>query len=329
MKLDGRHRASPTAYHPTVHPAVDVLFSGAPGIGRTDALLVTQSGTPVIERYGDGIDVDTRLRSWSMAKSVLHAAVGVLVADGALDLDAPAPVALWAHPDDPRHAITLRHLLVMQSGLAWTEAPVDGVLPDVVTMFYGNHRRPFPDCATWAADRPLADAPGRRLHYASANSVIVSAIVRDLVGAGDAYQAWLHQVLFDPLDMAPPRLRFDEAGTWLASSYCSCRARDFERFGRLYLQHGRWDGDQLVPADWVATAGVETGRDDEQRIHTMHWWMFGDNPWGAFHASGYLGQYIVVVPPLDLVVVRTGETPTDDRDQVVDALTELIASFDT
>jgi CubicO group peptidase (beta-lactamase class C family) len=313
------------AYAHAMAGPVDTLFSGAPGIGRTDALLVTRHGETVIERYGEGIGADTRLRSWSMAKSVLHAAVGILVAEGALDLDAPAPVAAWAHPDDPRRAITLRHLMVMRSGLAWTEAPVGRTLPDVVTMFYGNDHRPFPDCAAWAADRPLAHSPGERLHYSSANSIIVSSIVRDLVGAGDAYEAWLHRVLFDPLGMSP-RLRFDEAGTWLASSYCSCTAREFERFGRLYLDGGMAEGTRLLPAEWVATADIDTGTDEEGRTHTMHWWRFADTPW--FHASGYLGQHIVVVPPLDLVVVRTGETATTERDHVVDALVELIGSFD-
>ncbi len=308
--------------------AVETLFGGGEGIGRTDALIVSQRGEIVIERYGDAMDVATQLRSWSMAKSVLHAAVGILVADGALEVDAPAPVALWADPDDPRHAITLRHLLTMQSGLDWCEAPIQGRRSDVVDMFYGNGRRPFPDTALWAADRHLADPPGTRLNYSSANSVIVSAIVRELVGAGDAYAAWLQRMLFDPLGIAAPRLRFDDAGTWLASSYCSCTARDFERFGRLYLQDGMWEAERLIAAEWVATAAAETGMDEEGRVHTMHWWRFGDNPWGAYYASGFLGQYVVVVPAFELVVVRIGETPLDQRDRVAATLTDLVAFFE-
>jgi len=309
-----------------VDSLVDRLFSGGTGIGRTDSLLVTRSGKTLIERYGDGVDVGTQLRSWSMAKSVLHAVVGILVTDGMMDLDDRAPVELWADPTDPRHTITLRHLLTMQSGLDWVEVPTPERFSDVVTMFYGDDGHPFPDTARWAADRPLADPPGTRLNYASANSIIVSAIVRDIVGAGDAYALWLQNRIFDPLGISSPRLRFDDAGTWLASSYCSCTARDFERFGRLYLQAGKWEGNQILPSGWVETAGIATGHND-QAVHTMHWWLFGDNPWGAYYASGFLGQFVIVVPPLQLVVVRTGETPFDERDRVASLLTELIDSY--
>ena len=313
---------------PAVSDPVAALFSNPERMGRTDAVVVLRDGDVVVERYGEGIGPDDTLRSWSMAKSMLHAAFGLLVDRDEVDLDAPASVAAWADPDDPRHAITLRHLLTMQSGLDWCEAPIQGRRSDVVDMFYGNGRRPFPDTALWAADRHLADPPGTRLNYSSANSVIVSAIVRELVGAGDAYAAWLQRMLFDPLGIAAPRLRFDDAGTWLASSYCSCTARDFERFGRLYLQDGMWEAERLIAAEWVATAAAETGRDEEGRVHTMHWWRFGDNPWGAYYASGFLGQYVVVVPAFELVVVRIGETPLDQRDRVAATLTDLVAFFE-
>lgn len=310
---------------------VDQLVSDAPEIGRTDALLVVHRGDVIVEHYGVEVDATTTMRSWSIAKSMLHAAVGLLVDDGALDLEARAPVAAWADPDDPRHAITLRHLMTMQSGLTWCEAPVHGVpaLPDSYLMVYGNDGGPQEDTAAWAADRPLAIPPGTALNYSSGNSAIVSTIVRDLVGTGPAYRSWLHERLFDPLGMASATPRFDSAGSWMASSFCFCSARDFARFGQLYLDGGMVGDRRLLTEDWVATAGRPTGGDGTGAVHTMHWWRFGDNPWGAFHASGYLGQYVVVVPPLDLVVVRLGETPTASRDHVLEALTELIRTFDT
>lgn len=307
---------------------VDRLFSGAPDIGPTHALLAVHRGQVVLERYGDGIGEGTTLRSWSMAKSMLHAAVGMLVAEGALVLDDPAPVPAWSDPADPRHAITLRHLMTMRSGLAWVEAPAEGQRSDVVDMFYGNGRRPFDDTAAWAAARPLAAEPGSRFLYSSGNSAIVSGIVRDLVGSGPDYERWLRDRLFDPLGMTSATPKFDPSGAWMASSFCYCTARDFARFGELYLADGLWDGTRLLSEDWVATARTETGRDDEGRIHTAHWWRFGDNPWGAHHCSGYLGQYVVVVPPLDLVVVRLGDSPPSDRGQVAEALRSLIVGFE-
>jgi CubicO group peptidase (beta-lactamase class C family) len=307
---------------------VEHLMSGDPEIGRTDALLAVHHGDVVHEHYGDGIAATTTLRSWSTAKSMLHAAVGMLVGEERLHLDVPAPVPQWRDPTDPRHPITLRQLLTMRPGLAWREEYADGTRSDVVPMLFGRDRKPVADTAAFAAEMPLAVEPGTQLNYSSGTSNIVSALVRDVVGPGDDYESWLRDRLFDPLGMTSATPRFDESGTWIASSYCFCTARDFARFGELYLREGEWQGERLLDLSWVRTAGVETGRDEDGRIHTTHWWLLGDNPWGAYFASGYLGQYVVVVPPLDLVVVRLGETATALRHHVRGALTDLIASFE-
>ena len=305
---------------------IDALFSGSPDIGRTDAVLVQRAGTVLLERYGEGVDAGTTLRSWSMAKSMLHAAVGMLIEDGALELDAPAPVAAWADPADPRHAITLRHLLTMRPGLEWSEVYLPEVGSDVVEMLFGIELGPQPDVAAFAAAKPLVAGPGTTFCYSSGTSNIVSAIVRDAVGSGAEYQAWLRARLFDPLGMSSADPKFDEVGTWIASSYCFCTARDFASFGQLYLDDGVRDGRRLLTSDWVATARTETGRDEAGHAHTAHWWRYPDERWDAFHCSGFEGQYVVVVPALDLVVVRLGQT-TDERDTVEQELSRLIESF--
>jgi CubicO group peptidase (beta-lactamase class C family) len=304
------------------------LLSGAPEIGRTDALVVQQRGEVVVERYGDGVDASTTLRSWSMAKSLLHAAVGLLVAEGRLSLDEPAPVTQWADEDDPRHAITLRHLLTMRPGLAWVEEYHPGQVSDVIELLFGRGGDPQPDVAAFAADKPLAHQPGSTFCYSSGTSNIVSGIVRDVVGAGAAYEEWLRTRLFGPLGMTSATPKLDAAGTWIASSYCFCTAREFASFGQLYLDGGRRDGAALLPPEWVAMASEPTGTDEEGRIHTHHWWRFRPlQDLGAFYASGFEGQYTIVVPALDLVVVRLGWTDDDARDAVQDALTLLVRSF--
>lgn len=304
---------------------VNRLFADA-ALGRTDALVVVHGGEVVVERYGDGITCDMPLRSWSMAKSVLHAAVGLLVADGRLDVDAAVPVVAWAA--DERSAITLRDLLVMRSGLAWREEPDGAGLPDVVDMLFGVDGRPQHDTAAWAAARPLAVPPGTVTHYSSANSAIVAGLVRDVVGGPGDLRRWLDERLFGPVAMASPRLRFDGSGTWLASSYCSCTAGDFARFGQLYLDGGRAGGRQVLDPAWVATAALPTGTDRLGRTHTMHWWRLGDDRVDGFFASGYLGQMVLVVPDADVVVVRTGETRTDDRGVLTAAVADLVVALD-
>jgi len=319
-----------------VASAVDRLVTGGDRIGRTDALVVVQGGEVVVEHYGGGVDATTVLPSWSMAKSVLHAVVGILVAGGRIDPEDPVEAPEWP-PDDPRRAITVRHLLTMRSGLQWVEDPSessDGRC-DSVEMAYGDRRAdghpvPLADTAAFAAERPLAVEPGQRFQYSGACSALLARLVRDAVGA-EAQPAWLRDQLFGPLGMASARCRFDRAGTWIAASFCHCTARDFASFGRLYLDRGTRDGVGILPADWVATAAEPTGSDTRGRVHTMHWWRFGgvdDNPWGAWFASGYLGQYLVVLPALDAVVVRLGETPTASRGTVDGLLAELAAGLD-
>jgi CubicO group peptidase (beta-lactamase class C family) len=307
---------------------VAALFSGSPAVGRTDALLVQRRGEVVLERYGDEVDADTTLRSWSMAKSMLHAVVGMLVADGRLDLDAPAPVAAWSDPDDPRHAITLRRLLEMRPGLQWAEVyEVDGV-SDVVEMLFSNDFSAVHDTAAFAADKPLAAEPGSVFNYSSGTSNTVAGIVGDEVGRGDPYLQFLRERLFGPVGMASATPTFDLSGTWIASSYCYCTARDFAKFGQLYLDGGVAGGTRLLPADWVATAFGTISHDEDGAAHSMHWWqMLADRFPGSANAAGYEGQLIVVVPSLDLVAVRLGQTTAEDRTDLFRLVGDVIDTF--
>jgi CubicO group peptidase (beta-lactamase class C family) len=307
---------------------VAALFSGAPEVGRTDALLVQQRGEVVLERYGDEAGPDATLRSWSMAKSMLHAVVGLLVADGRLALDAPAPVAAWSDPDDPRHAITLRHLLEMRPGLQWAEVYELGGASDVVEMLFSNDFSAVDDTAAFAAGKPLAAAPGTVFTYSSGTSNIIAGIVGDEVGRGEPYRQLLRDRLFGPLGMASATPTFDPSGTWIASSYCYCTARDFARFGQLYLDGGVVGGTRLLPAAWVADAARTISHDPEDgKGYSMHWWQhWAERFPGSFNAAGYEGQYIAVVPSLELVAVRLGQT-TEERHDLERLVGDLIATF--
>ena len=308
--------------------AVDRLMAGGDSLGRTDALVVSRHGDVVLERYGPGVDAQTSLRSWSMAKSMLHAAVGILVERGALDPHLRAPVPEWSDPRDPRHRITLQDLLQMRPGLEWAEDYVDGHNSDVIEMLFAREWTPVADTGGFAATKALVAPPGTAFNYSSGTSNIVSRIVRDVVGAGDDYRRWLVDNLFGPVGMASASPELDEAGSWIASSYCYCTALDFERFGRLYLTGGRVGSEQVVPQGWVRSAAVAVSEDEEGRLYSSHWWVMSDNPWGAYNCAGYQGQYIIVVPALDAVVVRLGETDAAQRDNVITELRAIIAGLE-
>lgn len=315
---------------------VEAFDDGSP-IATTYAVVIVQHGRVVYERYHGAlehfdrpptpVDATTPLLSWSMAKSVQHAVVGLLVGDGRLDLDAPAAVPEWSDTDDPRHAITLRQLLAMRDGLDWTEDYVDDRVSDVIQMLFGDHQA---DMAHFAADRPLAAPPDTRFNYSSGTSNIVSGVAARTIGPGEEYARFLHRRLFAPLGMASADPEFDQAGTWVASSYLRATARDWARFGLFYLRDGMWDGVRLLPAGWVDYARTMVSVDEEGEPYGAHWWgVPGANPLGTFRAAGYEGQSISVCPPLDLVVVRLGKTPYERepnldpwRLAVVDAFAE-------
>jgi len=308
-------------------PLLDELFddSAAERFGTTNAVLVAHGGRLVVERYGVGIDATSTLPSWSMAKSILHALVGVLVGEGRLDLQASPAWPGWSAADDPRSAITLDHLLHMRSGLQWLEDYVDGERSNVIEMLFGSGR---PDVAGYAAGRPLAHPVDSHFCYSSGTSCLVSAATRHVVGDPAGYEAFMHRALFDPIGMRSPIPKFDASGTWIGSSYCFSTAEDFARFGLLYLRDGMWDGARVLPEGWVDHArSPQPDVDDEGWGYGAHWWLLPDRTDGLFFASGYRGQYTIVVPDLDLVVVRSGDSETEQRDAVLGTLLGVIDCF--
>jgi CubicO group peptidase (beta-lactamase class C family) len=312
---------------------VDQAFQPAGPLGPTYAVVIVHRGRIVVERYGgrlehldrpaEPVGPATPLLSWSMAKSVLHAAVGILIDDGLLDLDRPAPVPEWSNPTDPRRRITVDHLMSMRDGLDFTEEYTAGH-SDVVEMLFGEGSG---DVAHFAADRPLSAEPGERFNYSSGTSNVLSGIVARTVGPHDSCRRFLTERLFGPIGMTTARPGMDAAGTWVASSYLHATARDFARFGLLYLRGGTWDGRRIVPAHWVDTARRARSVDPtDGQVHSMHWWVVPDSD-GTFAALGYEGQSISLCPASDLVVVRLGKTQAEHYPELRHWRSNVVSAF--
>jgi CubicO group peptidase (beta-lactamase class C family) len=304
----------------------------------TRAVVVVQGGRIVGERYAPGFDRDTRLLGWSMTKSLMGALVGVLVGDGRLHLDAPADVPAWQSAGDPRREIQIDQLLRMSSGLDWNESyGVSLRLPDVIQMLYG---RGLGDMASFAADRPLASPPGSVWRYSSGTSLLLSGIVRRVLADDAAYRALPRRALFDPLGMTSALMELDEAGTFVGSSYSWATARDWARFGLLYLRDGVWGEARILPQGWVdytRTPAPAAPRGE----YGAHFWLNAGAPATGveaplpraprdlFYAAGHDGQFVFVVPSRDLVVVRLGLTPSDGRWSYEDFVVDVVAAMDT
>jgi CubicO group peptidase (beta-lactamase class C family) len=292
-------------------------------LGETHAVVVIQNGRLLLERYGAGRGPQTTCHSWSKAKSITQALVGMLVLDGKIDIHAPADVPEWSAPGDPRGAITLDLLLRMSSGLAFSEIYNPGQPSDVIEMLFGAGKD---DMAHYAASRPLAHEPGRFWSYSSGTTNIVSRTAARAADAfGPDFHAFMRSRLFEPLGMASATPKFDAAGTFIGSSFCFCTPRDFARFGLLYLRDGLWDGRRLLPQGWVDYARTPTWRQPVEELpYGAHWWMEMAGP-GSFSANGHDGQYTVLIPDLDMIVVRHGLSSGDEKEDAAKTWIKAIA----
>lgn len=313
---------------------IDELFDDDGPIARTFASVVIHKGKLIQQRYAHElehfdreptpIEQDTPLLSWSMAKSMTHALVGMLVAEGKLDPSARADVPGWDADGDPRGLITLEHLLAMRDGLDFAEDYVDDRKSDVIPMLFGPGAD---DVAAFAADRGVIAPPDTRFNYSSGTTNIISGMIARVVGAGAPYEQFLQERLFDAIGMSTATAKFDAAGTFIGSSYVYCIAQDFARFGYLYLRDGMWDGKRLLPEGWVDHARTVRSKDEDGLdYYGAQWWLHGDE-YGTFRCSGYEGQRIVVCPALDLVIVRIGKMPSTQYPALRKWVDKVVAAF--
>jgi CubicO group peptidase (beta-lactamase class C family) len=249
-----------------------------------------------------------------MTKSVINALTGLLVKAGKLALQDPAPVPEWQAPEDPRRNITLDHLLRMTSGLSFDEN-YSNPLKDVTFMLLAAS-----DMAAYAASKPLVAEPGSAWHYSSGTTNIIARILRGAVGGSEPdYLSFPRRLLFDRIGMRSAIIEPDTSGTFVGSSFMYATARDWARFGLLYLQDGMWKDDRILPVGWVEYSRRRTPA-SPRGAYGAHFWLTvhpgflgGDGnasglPADAFHAIGHEGQFVTISPSRNLVLVRLGLT---------------------
>jgi CubicO group peptidase (beta-lactamase class C family) len=325
---------APNAEHTALETAVAQLFlaAGRGGLPDTRALLAVQGGRLVLERYAAGFGPESRFRSWSAAKSVTQCLVGILVREGRLALDAPAPVSEW-EPGDPRAALKLRSLLTMTTGLDLDDGG-DGADSLVAQLFFGAYSADTVRAATRAK---LVHEPDTYWAYSTATSQLLSAIVGRTIGGGRAgVRAFAERELMAPLGIRSLVLEFDAAETMLGGGYVWASARDWARLGLLYLRDGRWDGRRILPEGWVEfTRTPAPARNNG--TYGAHFWITaqpGKGQWEgldpsleAFLMSGNAGQYVVIVPARDLVVVRLGEMQATSWPEIHAQVSAFVRAF--
>jgi hypothetical protein len=300
----------------------------------TQAVVVAHAGRIVAERYADGYGIDTPLPGNSVTKSITSALIAILVREGKLTVDERAPVAAWSDPADPRHAITIDELLRMTSGLPLDES--FGGWDRAARLWFLES-----DQAAYAADAALDAAPGTTWHYSDGGYAILARIVRDRAGGSAAdVLRFAHDELFAPLGMEHAVLQLDSTGTPVGSRGMLATARDWTRFGQLFLADGMAGDRRILPEGWVTYAttpsldasygaGFWLNVSDAVAPSWGIRWGMPHAPRDAYFARGYLGQYVVVVPSAQLVVARFGAShgPGHDVELVGRLVADAIAAL--
>jgi len=267
---------------------------------RSRAVLVVYKDKIIGEKYAPGFSKNSKLLGWSMTKSITSALFGVLQKQGKIDIYKPAPIAEWAN--DSRAKITISDLLHMNSGLEWEEDYTK--ICDATKMLFLAK-----DMSRSQLDKPLQFQPNTHWNYSSGTSNLLSGLLRKQFKTHQEYLDFWYSALIDKIGMHSMVVETDMAGNYVGSSYSWATARDWAKFGLLYLHQGNWNGEQLLDPAWVKYTATPTNTSNG--AYGGHFWLnaggrFPDAPKDLFYCSGFQGQMVAIIPSLDLVIVRLG-----------------------
>lgn len=300
----------------------DNLFSRNKYKGNAFAFMVVYNGIPITERYRQGFSAKTRFLSWSIAKSFTNALAGIMVGEGRFVIYRGADITAWK--TDERNRITINDLMQMQSGLRWNEDY--GNRSDVTQMLYDKS-----DFAGFAIGQPLEFPVGSHWYYSSGSANIVSFLIRDHFRDDSAYYDFSYSRLFNRIGMPDAVFETDPSGTLVGSSYLYATARDYARFGQLYLGDGIFNGERILPEGWVKyTTSPATHSNGN---YGSFFWLNQGNyypsaPDDLFCCNGHDGQRIFIIPSKNLVVVVLGYSPKPDNVMNFDLLLkDIIAAL--
>jgi CubicO group peptidase (beta-lactamase class C family) len=312
--------------------ASDWAFNRATPEQDTLSLIVLHRGHIIHERYAPGISTGTRTRTWSTAKSIAATLIGILVDEGKMQLDAPLAIEWLPELDsedaDPRRAITLRQVLNMSSGL------------EIVDSF-GMEYATGSGLAYWAGassvngarNRGLIREPGSFWDYENYDTLLAVLAMKQVLGDQQRYLEFPRRALFDRIGMRNTLASTDRFGDFIFSSQVYTNARDLARFGLLYQQNGLWNGERIISEEWIrfvrtpapSTAGIGN-------FYGGQWWLVPDDrddvPTDAYATSGNRGQYVIVVPSHEVVIVRRGLDYGKQGFNRWDLTREVLKAFD-
>jgi CubicO group peptidase (beta-lactamase class C family) len=275
---------------------------------RTRALLIIYKDKIIAEKYDTGFNKNSKILGWSMTKSITATLFGILEKQKGFNIYQPAPIPEWANDD--RKKITTNDLLHMNSGLEWDEH-YDRICDATEMLFQAE------DMTRVQLEKPLAFQPNTHWNYSSGTTNLLSGILRKQFKTHQEYLDFWYSALIDKIGMHSMLVETDMTGNYVGSSYGWATARDWAKFGLLYLHQGNWNGEQLFKPSWAKYVAKPTNTSNGR--YGGQFWLnssgyFPDAPRDMYYASGFQGQMVAIFPSHDLVIVRMGlkENPEFD-----------------
>lgn len=286
--------------------------------GRTSSLLIVKNGRIAFEHYWGGHDIHTAQRTFSVAKSMAATLIGHAVQQGSIDVTKPALIAEWQSPGDPRAAITTEQLMRMASGLTSDTA---GNRSDAIYMGGASVRQ-------WTTQWPLLNPPNTHYRYANNDTLLATLSLKTaLQKAGTPLDP---AAFFDRLGMTRTFVEHDKDGDYILSSQVWTTARDLARLGLLYQNDGMWQGERLLPADWRRFVTTPSGPQPDGAFgYGAGFWLLNKSegiPADAFGGFGNRGQYVIVIPSRELVIVRQGYDDDKTRLDIAKLVKAVVAA---
>ncbi len=275
---------------------------------KSRAVVVIYKDQIIAEKYADGFNKDSKFLGWSMTKSILSTVFGVMQHQGKINVLEKAPIATWQN--DARKNITINNLLQMNSGLEWDENYDE--ISDATKMLFLER-----DMTKMQENKPLVGKPNESWNYSSGTTNLLSGILRNYFQTHQEYLDFWYTDFIDRIGMNSMLLEADLSGNYVGSSYSWATARDWGKFGLLYLKNGNWNGDELFTKDWVDY--VKTPTNTSGGIYGAQFWLnsnegFKDVPNNMYYADGYQGQRVYVLPDEEMVIVRFGLKNFDENE---------------
>ena len=306
---------------------VDNLFSNDSynEYGKTNSLLIIQNGEIIFEKNNIGIKENTKLISWSMAKSYIAAITGIMIDQGYISsVKEKNLLPSWK---DLRKDITIDHLLNMKPGLEFIEEYSVNGRSDTAEMLFDNGMM---DQGKFASEFPIVRLPGTVYNYSTGTTNILSYILKNKLNQnGIDYYNFISDQLLKPVGLENTTLEFDKSGTFIGGSSVYASARDYAKFGYLYLRDGIWEDKQIISKEWIES--TRTPSKHTKNLYSNKFWHVTDDrknsfnfPKDSYYCAGFGGQYIMIIPSKDIIMVRLGETYNTSTDNLLSFLGEIV-----